>query len=406
LFFIGAALGEGRRRGRPLLRQPRIKRSDNEPSPGGGLVGSEPYNRDPTGADSNDSGSETTSPAVFGRGVTPPRESSPSPQQQRSSIQIHQSNLPIVRVSQCSPTPPSSPQHTSNSNPPTSPIHIQEQQPVIVSTMSVVSSLSGSIITPTSSSAMVITPTPHTTQTTLLKVPSTESQIFSNTSQGNQLVKQISQPLLPSHTLSPLGGITTGNPVIRRQNSTPAPSPSNIQQQQQQSRIVQPLKQGTIFQYMPSTPERALSEDSSTTASRTFIIDLQSPSHTIKEVEIFPRRELKKESSGEQSGSFSRDDSTSEDIGSSTSSSSFDEGLPVNRSGHCPVLRPGPALGCNYCWNSVDAVGRILRRKTKYHCPECHINLCIVPCFQDYHEKSDKKKKPRSKLGLPKPSSM
>ncbi|XP_044757572.1 protein tramtrack, beta isoform isoform X1 [Coccinella septempunctata] len=57
------------------------------------------------------------------------------------------------------------------------------------------------------------------------------------------------------------------------------------------------------------------------------------------------------------------------------------------RSTHCPVVRPGPALGCNYCWNTVDAHGRILRRKTKYHCPECQTNLCIVPCFQEYHER-------------------
>uniref|UniRef100_A0A023EZF6 Putative transcription factor gaga-like protein n=1 Tax=Triatoma infestans TaxID=30076 RepID=A0A023EZF6_TRIIF len=58
-----------------------------------------------------------------------------------------------------------------------------------------------------------------------------------------------------------------------------------------------------------------------------------------------------------------------------------------SRSCHCPVLRPGPALGCNFCWNTIDTHGRILRRKTKYHCPECQTNLCIVPCFQEYHER-------------------
>lgn len=57
------------------------------------------------------------------------------------------------------------------------------------------------------------------------------------------------------------------------------------------------------------------------------------------------------------------------------------------RSSHCPAIRPGPALGCNFCWNTIDAHGRILRRKTKYHCPECQTNLCIVPCFQEYHER-------------------
>ncbi|XP_050299442.1 longitudinals lacking protein, isoforms H/M/V isoform X2 [Anthonomus grandis grandis] len=59
----------------------------------------------------------------------------------------------------------------------------------------------------------------------------------------------------------------------------------------------------------------------------------------------------------------------------------------AGRSSHCPVIRSGPALGCNYCWNTVDNHGRILRRKTKYHCPECQTNLCIVPCFQEYHER-------------------
>lgn len=98
-------------------------------------------------------------------------------------------------------------------------------------------------------------------------------------------------------------------------------------------------KSGTqIFQIIQQTPERSSLEDSGT--SKTFFIDLLPP--TVVTDKDPPRRELKKDSSGEQSGSFSREDSTSaEDIGSSTSSSSFDDGLPVNRSGHCPALRPG-----------------------------------------------------------------
>lgn len=52
---------------------------------------------------------------------------------------------------------------------------------------------------------------------------------------------------------------------------------------------------------------------------------------------------------------------------------------------HVPKGRDGPALGCNHCWNSTDGNGRILRRKTKYQCVECGVNLCIVPCFQEYH---------------------
>ncbi|KAK7078365.1 hypothetical protein SK128_018875 [Halocaridina rubra] len=62
----------------------------------------------------------------------------------------------------------------------------------------------------------------------------------------------------------------------------------------------------------------------------------------------------------------------------------------VSAPGHCPVLRGGPALGCNYCWNSTDQQGRVLRRKTKYHCPECRTNLCIVPCFHEYHKQIEK----------------
>lgn len=65
-----------------------------------------------------------------------------------------------------------------------------------------------------------------------------------------------------------------------------------------------------------------------------------------------------------------------------SNTSSGAEPCEGSRSCHCPVLRPGPALGCNFCWNTIDTHGRILRRKTKYHCPECQTNLCIVPCFQ------------------------
>lgn len=80
----------------------------------------------------------------------------------------------------------------------------------------------------------------------------------------------------------------------------------------------------------------------------------------------------------------------------STNSSVSNSGLlcstPTEQFGHCPKEREGPALGCNYCWNTTDVNGRILRRKTKYHCPDCQANLCIVPCFQAYHEALEKDK--------------
>ncbi|XP_065561404.1 uncharacterized protein LOC136027901 [Artemia franciscana] len=61
--------------------------------------------------------------------------------------------------------------------------------------------------------------------------------------------------------------------------------------------------------------------------------------------------------------------------------------IPTANSGHCPVQRNGPALGCIYCWNSViPGTMKILRRKTKYCCPECQVNLCLVPCFQIFHD--------------------
>ena len=83
-------------------------------------------------------------------------------------------------------------------------------------------------------------------------------------------------------------------------------------------------------------------------------------------------------------------------------------GLTQSTPGHCPVLREGPALGCNYCWNSSDSHGRVLRRKTKYHCPECRTNLCIVPCFHEYHRQIERQMDTQKQINkiLTKPSSM
>ncbi|XP_073961023.1 uncharacterized protein [Choristoneura fumiferana] len=71
---------------------------------------------------------------------------------------------------------------------------------------------------------------------------------------------------------------------------------------------------------------------------------------------------------------------------SSSASTSFEAETPQTRASHTPAVRSGPPLSCNFCWNTVDECGRILRRKTQYHCPECRTNLCIVPCFHEYHE--------------------
>ncbi|KAJ8736805.1 hypothetical protein PYW07_000076 [Mythimna separata] len=73
-----------------------------------------------------------------------------------------------------------------------------------------------------------------------------------------------------------------------------------------------------------------------------------------------------------------------------STSASFESGAsdasPATRASHTPAVRSGPPLSCNFCWNTVDECGRILRRKTQYHCPECRTNLCIVPCFHEYHD--------------------
>lgn len=57
---------------------------------------------------------------------------------------------------------------------------------------------------------------------------------------------------------------------------------------------------------------------------------------------------------------------------------------------HSPVLRHGPLLRCSYCWKTGDGTAR---RMTQYHCPDCEENLCLVPCFKEYHEQKNTKGK-------------
>uniref|UniRef100_A0A2A4IUQ9 BTB domain-containing protein n=1 Tax=Heliothis virescens TaxID=7102 RepID=A0A2A4IUQ9_HELVI len=82
-----------------------------------------------------------------------------------------------------------------------------------------------------------------------------------------------------------------------------------------------------------------------------------------------------------QSSTTTTATSTSASFESTTSDTS-----QTQRASHTPAVRSGPPLSCNFCWNTVDECGRILRRKTQYHCPECRTNLCIVPCFHEYHD--------------------
>ncbi|XP_014470174.1 PREDICTED: protein tramtrack, alpha isoform isoform X3 [Dinoponera quadriceps] len=181
-----------------------------------------------------------------------------------------------------------------------------------------------------------------TTSTNLLTVP-----------QPSYLTKQHSHPLLTSQQQS-----TSGNYWIHRQHSNPefpgrTTSPSIVVEPAPVVKTEEEAGEET-----PATPVlepgNATSGDSSSGGLRV------------------KTTELRRSSSSPQT--------------SSGSSREPRENTGDKRLGHCPVLREGPPLGCNHCWNTIDAHGRILRRKTKYHCPECQINLCIVPCFQEYHE--------------------
>uniref|UniRef100_A0A182V7Z2 PiggyBac transposable element-derived protein 4 C-terminal zinc-ribbon domain-containing protein n=1 Tax=Anopheles merus TaxID=30066 RepID=A0A182V7Z2_ANOME len=185
----------------------------------------------------------------------------------------------------------------------------------------------------------------------LLSVPSNTT---STTTQQAYLVKQHSHPLLPSQTSGGGHGATVS---------------------------FEPLQTYTLQRQLshPGTVQRGSSTPLTLVTSSSGSTHYLTPSSSLKT------------DSDEEGGSVPATPITAIptiQLQSSTSSRSTDiPGLDNPRSSHCPVVREGPALGCNFCWNTIDAHGRILRRKTKYHCPECQTNLCIVPCFQEYHER-------------------
>ncbi|XP_058836868.1 longitudinals lacking protein, isoforms J/P/Q/S/Z isoform X2 [Topomyia yanbarensis] len=240
------------------------------------------------------------------------------------------------------------------------------------------------------------------------------------------LVKQHSHPLLPSQTSSSLGQHqsfqTISSYSLQRQLSHPMTT----------AQSTNPLtlitsSSGSTHYLAPSSSMKTESDEESVSASAIPQIHLQSdrtmsPTVVIvSEVESVQQQHFAAGSSSSASAptttasipssSSSKPSSSTalladltttsssirvikgEELSRSassplTSSRSADiPGLDSQRSSHCPVVREGPALGCNFCWNTIDAHGRILRRKTKYHCPECQTNLCIVPCFQEYHER-------------------
>lgn len=468
--FAGALIGK-RRRGRPLLRQPRIKRLDHESSPGGGGGRDDGGGLDEQGY-SSDTGEQYTVPRAASACFEPQQQQHHHHHQTRSASVEHdmystsmsttttqslppspqiKPTVPIVRVSQCSPTPPGSPQHVPSPKP-----EVRSSTPEVTVTSSSSHSNSHVLLhhqTSASGSPSSVTMSANqapSSSTILLTVPTVADPLPSSGSavstlrhvgahQQGHLVKQVSTPLLPSHqyhSSEDEGGLSpspssAGNPVIRRQYSQP------VQSTTRSYPSYSVVGRGQLFHILKSD-QFARDEDSpghlvesplvhlvpaaagEGTANITFskldnsITSPASPqlrsegsavSITLKEVGSSRSLTLDAERPQHPHSSALKE-SLSVSMETSLSSLHSSEGQLVHRSGHCPALRPGPALGCNFCWNSVDSCGRVLRRKTKYFCPECHINLCIVPCFQEYHEKSDRKKKPRTKPGLPKPSSM
>ncbi|XP_046397737.1 protein tramtrack, beta isoform-like isoform X3 [Ischnura elegans] len=253
--------------------------------------------------------------------------------------------------------------------------------------------------------------------------PSSSSQNLLQVPQPVFLQKQHSQPLLPSqysqmrsvspprHTLQHSDSITASPPatfLLQRQISQPStsagavyqPNPPPIQLQLLPSSSAdtgetshrRPCSPSIIVEQQQQLPlVRVIAESPSPESGTTSVIGGSAPT------KIRVKQEVKRAVSSPQTSSHEKKDD--EALGTESrlkslqdyqSHSGEDQQLLSLRSVHCPALRPGPALGCNFCWNTVDDHGRILRRKTKYHCPECQTNLCIVPCFQEYHKKYEK----------------
>ncbi|XP_043286378.1 mucin-12-like isoform X3 [Venturia canescens] len=194
--------------------------------------------------------------------------------------------------------------------------------------------------------------------------------------QPSYLVKQHSHPLLPSQQAAP----SSSNYWIQRQHSNPEyPGGRTCSS----PKSTDPIPLIKIDEGTPVTASSATRQDLTAkcqiSTSRESAPTVPSNSGGGGGIRLVPA-ELLRSSSAPQTSSTNPHTSASENRTLSREGSS-------DQRGHCPVQRPGPALGCNHCWNTIDTHGRILRRKTKYHCPECQINLCIVPCFQEFHER-------------------
>uniref|UniRef100_A0A0P5LPZ1 Zinc finger and BTB domain-containing protein n=1 Tax=Daphnia magna TaxID=35525 RepID=A0A0P5LPZ1_9CRUS len=220
---------------------------------------------------------------------------------------------------------------------------------------------------------------PRSQNTTYLQVPPRPSV--------PQVIGQRSQPIQPrpsGTTLSPASGVATSPSSPQPMNIptvavTPVSAAPNIVIEHYPTiiRLVSIEEMHTVTEPPTSTPPTLTRASSCIGGTATDT--LQVPCFTVDSVpssssHSSPKLRVKAE----------------ENLRRSISNPGVSSSPPVSTpstNGHCPVLRTGAALGCNYCWNTNDSHGRILRRKTKYHCPDCQANLCIVPCFQEYHEK-------------------
>ncbi|KAK2577391.1 hypothetical protein KPH14_003505 [Odynerus spinipes] len=275
-----------------------------------------------------------------------------SPHTMLSALQCKLAGTKRGRLLMRQPRVKKEPSHLSPDNDPNSPHIVSSSIHVIAQTLNVPqpsrtweetsrSSPPPSILVTQSNLLTVTTPT------NLLSVP-----------QPSYLTKQHSHPLLSSQQSS-----TSGNYSIQRQHSNPefpgrTTSPSIVVEP---APVIKTEEEISTSEENTLTTTNAGGSGSSNSGNNT-----QSQAGGLR----IKTTELRRSSSSPQT----------------TSSRESREGTGDQRLGHCPVLRPGPALGCNHCWNTTDARGKTLRRKTKYHCPECQTNLCIVPCFQEYHE--------------------
>ena len=47
--------------------------------------------------------------------------------------------------------------------------------------------------------------------------------------------------------------------------------------------------------------------------------------------------------------------------------------------------KAAPTRMCDVCCSKRDRNGKKVRKETRFHCPDCDVGLCVVPCFKIYH---------------------